>query len=106
MTFEELFAKVKNQIKDADVSNIGGKLAFEFNITGEGEGIFYAEVKDGKLSVEPYNYNDKDVKFTVSADNFIKIIQGKLDPVAAFTLGKLKIDGDIQKALMLKEIIK
>lgn len=41
-----------------------------------------------------------------SADVLLKIAGGKLDPVLAFTTGKLKIDGDIDKALKLKEFLK
>ena len=49
---------------DADVSDIQEHLAYQFNITGEAEGIFYAEVKEGKLYVEPYEYFDRDAMFT------------------------------------------
>lgn len=106
MTYSELFAEVRALFSEADVSNVKEHLAFQFNITGEGEGIFYAEVKDGKLSVEPYEYFDRDVIFTCSAETLLKIVKGKTDPVLAFTLGKLKVDGDIDKALVLKEFIK
>ena len=47
----------------ADVSGIGEHLAFQFDITGEGQGTFYAEVKEGKLYVEPYEYYDRDAIF-------------------------------------------
>lgn len=106
MTYSELFAEVRALFSEADVSNVKEHLAFQFNITGEGEGSFYAEVKDGKLSVEPYEYFDRDVIFTCSAETLLKIAKGKTDPVLAFTLGKLKVDGDIDKALVLKEFIK
>ena len=106
MTYSELFAEVRALFSEADVSNVKEHLAFQFNITGEGEGIFYAEVKDGKLSVEPYEYFDRDVIFTCSAETLLKIAKGKTDPVLAFTLGKLKVDGDIDQALVLKEFIK
>lgn len=105
MTFEEVVAKVREIFKNADVSGIKEHLAYQFNITGEGEGAFYAEVKDGKLSIEPYEYHDRDCKFICSADVLFKIISGKLDPVAAFTFGKLKVEGDLGKALKLKEFI-
>ena len=39
-------------------------------------------------------------------DNFNKLIAGKLDPVAAFTLGKLKVDGDVGKAVEFSKILK
>lgn len=106
MTYAELFSKVKGMLVDADVSHVQEHLAYQFNITGEGEGIFYAEVKDGKLYVEPYEYFDRDVIFTSSADTLLKIMGGKKDPVLAFTLGQLKVEGDIDKALKLKDFVK
>lgn len=104
MTYQEFFSMVKEKIGGADVSKIKEHLAYQFNITGEAEGIFYVEVKDGKLYVEPYEYNDRDVIFTCKAETLIKIAEGKLDPVAAFTMQKLKVDGSIEKALKLKEL--
>lgn len=105
MTYEEMFAKVKKKIMKFDASKVQGKLAYQFNITGDGEGIFYAEVKDGVLSVEPYEYYDRDAIFICSADTLIKIIDKKLDPVLAFTLGKLKVEGSIENALRIKELM-
>lgn len=105
MTYEEIFEKFKNQFKDTDVSNVKEHLAYQFNITGEGEGSFYAEVKDGKLFIEPYEYFDRDAIFICSADNLFKIVSGELDPVKAFTFGKLKVEGNIDKALKIKELL-
>ena len=105
MTYAEMFSKVKGMFMEADVSDINEHLAFQFNITGEAEGIFYAEVKDGRLSVEPYEYYDKDAIFTCTADTLMKIAEGKKDPILAFTLGQLKVEGNIDKALKLKTLI-
>ena len=105
MTYADMFSKVKGMLMDADVSDIHEHLAYQFNITGEAEGIFYAEVKDGKLFVEPYEYFDRDAMFTCTAETLFKIAEGKTDPVLAFTLGRLKVEGNIDKALRLKELI-
>ena len=106
MTYEEIFNRVKETFGNADVSEITEHLAFQFNIEGEGEGAFYAEVKDGKLSIEPYEYYDRDVIFICKADVLFKIMEGKMDPVFAFTTRKLKLEGDIGKALKLKDMLK
>ncbi|UWP59195.1 SCP2 sterol-binding domain-containing protein [Ruminococcus gauvreauii] len=105
MTFEEVYEKAKAIFMKADVSQISEHLAFQFNITGEGEGAFYAEVNDGALSVEPYEYYDRDAVFTCTAETLFKIAEGKSDPVMAFTLGKLKVDGSIEKALSIQKLI-
>ncbi|MGI6011994.1 MAG: SCP2 sterol-binding domain-containing protein [Ruminococcus sp.] len=105
MTYADMFSKVKGMFMNADVSDIHEHLAYQFNITGEAEGIFYVEVKEGKLYVEPYEYFDRDAMFICSAETLFKIAEGKADPILAFTLGKLKVEGNIDKALRLKELI-
>ena len=105
MTYADMFSKVKGMMMEADVSTVNEHLAYQFNVTGEAEGIFYAEVKEGKLYVEPYEYYDRDAIFTCSAETLFKFNEGKLDPVLAVTLGKLKVEGNIDKALYLKKLI-
>lgn len=105
MSYEQIFQEVKQKFSGMDVSQITDHLAYQFNIIGEGAGSFYVEVKEGRLYIEPYEYYDRDALFTCKADTLFKIIAGKTDPVAAFTLQKLKVDGDIGKALRLKDII-
>ncbi len=106
MTYSEYFSSVKTKFMGADVSDIKEHLAYQFNVTGEESGIFYVEVKDGQLFIEPYEYFDRDAMFTASAEVFNKIMDGKMDPVAAFTLQKLKVEGNFEKALKLPELIK
>lgn len=106
MTYADMFSKVKEMLMGADVSGIHEHLTFQFNITGEAEGIFYAEVKDGQLFVEPYEYFDRDAMFICSAETLFRIAEGKTDPILAVTLGKLKVKGNIDKALKLKDLIR
>ena len=75
-------------------------------MTGKEGGVFYVEVKDGKINVEPYEYNDRNCAVTMSLTDFNKLIDGKLDPVLAFTMGKLKVDGDMGKALEFANVLK
>ena len=105
MTYEQIVEEVRSVFKDTDVSMIDEHLAYQFNITGEGEGAFYVEVKEAKLYIEPYEYYDRDAVFTCTAKVLFKIISGKLDPVVAFTTGMLKVEGSLEKALRLKEFI-
>lgn len=105
MTYAELFAEVKKEFMEADISDVTEHLAYQFNIEGEAGGIFYVEAKDGKLSVEPYEYFDRDVMFTCTAKTLLKLAAGELDPILAVTLQKLKVEGNIDKALRLKELI-
>lgn len=55
--------------------------------------------------VEPYEYYDRNVLISCTAETLLKIITGKLDPVFAYTVKKIKVEGDLGKALLLKEIV-
>ena len=105
MTFFELLEKVREIAKKVEVPQ-EGFLAVQVNITGEEGGVFYVEVKDGQVNIEPYEYNDRNCAITMDMTHVNKLIDGKLDPVLAFTTGKLKVDGDIGKALEFSKLVK
>ncbi len=105
MTYEEMFKTAKELLMTCDCSQIEGHLAYQIDVVGEGEGAFYIEINDGKMDVQPYEYYDRDCKLIAKADTFLKIFEGNMNPVAAFTMGKLKVEGDLGKALELQKII-
>ncbi len=108
MTFEKLFEKVKKMAANADVSD-QDFLAVQINVTGKDEkesGVFYVEIKDHKLSVEPYDYHDRQCAITMNNEDFIKMMDGKLDSMVAFGLGKLKLEGDAGKAIEFSKLLK
>ena len=106
MTYADFFYEFKGKFMGADVSDIHEHLAFQFNIEDEeAGGAFYVEVKDGQLYLEPYEYYDRDAIFICAPEVLFDIADGRLDPVAAFTEQKLRVDGNLEKALRLKEII-
>ena len=105
MTYADFFSEVKSKFMEADISDIKEQLSYKLNKKGEASGIFYVEAKDGKVYVEPYEYYDRDAMFTCEAETLKKIAEGKLDPIWAVTTQKLKVEGSIEKALKLKEII-
>lgn len=105
MTYQEVFEKSKEIIMQYDAGKLEGHLAVDVRIEGEGEGIFYIELLDGKVYVEPYEYIDRDCRFVVSAEDFLRIADGSLDPVFAYTTGKLKVEGSIDKALEFRDLV-
>lgn len=104
MTYEELVKLAKKTYEKADASAVKDHVAIQFNVTGEAEGAFYLEVKDGKVSVEPYEYYDRDVVVTAEDTVLAQIANGKLGLEAAYLTGKIKAEGNLKKALLLKEL--
>lgn len=105
MQYNEVVDTVREKMKGVDVSGVDF-LAVQVNLTGEASGIFYIEIKDGNTNVEPYDYIDRSCGITMETQNFLKLISRKLDPVAAFSTGKLKVDGDVGKALEFSKLLK
>lgn len=105
MTMEELISKLRIMAKDIDIPD-SRFLAVQINIKDRDPGVFYVEVKDQKINIEPYEYIDRNCAITMKMNDFIKLLDGKLDAVKAFTLGKLKVDGDTGKALEFSNLIK
>lgn len=102
MTYEAIFNRVKKAYAKAPAGKLGHDFALQFNITGDGEGIFYIAYRDGALEIEPYDYQDHSAVLTAEGGTFIKLAEGKLAPAAALEGGLLSIDGDHEavKALL------
>lgn len=104
MTYEELVKIAKDAYCSKDASNIKEHVAIQFNVTGEASGIFYLEIKDGQVYVEPYEYYDRDAIVTADAETLIKLAEGTLGMESAYFSGKIKAEGDLGKALLLKSL--
>jgi len=101
--FESIIDELREKTAGFDASSYQGFLAIQVTLK-DLKKVLYVEVKEGKLSIEPYEYNDRNANITISSANFVKMINGKLDKVAAFLTGKLKIDGDVEKAKELSNL--
>ena len=105
MTFESLFMIMKEKLATVDVREIRGHVALEFQVRGEAKGMFFVEITNGHLRIEPYNYQDRDVSFAADAKTYLEIIEGKLDPMIAFAVGRVKVYGDMNKAGLVMQLL-
>lgn len=105
MVFKELVKTLKKDYKKVDVSDYEGLLAIQFDITGKHSGTFYVEIKDGEMSIEPYEYIDNQAVVTVSEDSLERIFSKTLDPVISYTIGKVKIKGNKEKVKELSKMV-
>ena len=71
-------------------------------------GSYYLDLKNGAGSFGKGDApNGKaDVNMTLSAENFVKMFAGKINPTTAFMSGKLKIKGDLPTAMKLEKVMK
>ncbi len=106
MTLEQLIGKIYNKLSKADFAGTQGRVAVQFNLTGKVTGVFYVEILNGVLSVMPYEYIDRDAVVSGSMTNIEKMFSGKLIPQVAVAEGKIKIEGNFDKVMVLAELLK
>lgn len=106
MTFEEIYSKIKAYFDEKDFSSFGnGVYSYEFDITGEGEGKFYLEVRDGQCELQPYDYKNSTCAFTVNARHIDALLTRALPPVDAYATGRLRVRGDVSAAFRLADAL-
>ncbi len=70
----------------------------KFEIEGEGAIVIDA---DGVRASD----DETDVTLTADVDTFQSILEGELNPTAAFMSGKLSVDGDMGQAMKLGSVL-
>ncbi len=106
MTFIEAFEKVKAATEKSSTEGIAGHVAIQVNLCDEdASGIMYIEVADGVLSVEPYDYVDRDAMITVSSKDLVRVLSGRLGYDKAVANGVLAVAGNEEKAAELKKLV-
>lgn len=73
----------------------------QYNLTGEGGGEYYMTIKDGTIDVQPGKAPSARMTLTADTKDYTDVMSGKLNPMAAFSSGKLKIGGDMMFAMKL-----
>ena len=101
MTYEKVFADLKKTMLKADATKLEGEFAFQCVIEGDGEGTFYFALKNGVLSVEPYDYVGATATFKATAETYKNILTGKTSVDDAIAAGALEVDKPVSYADIL-----
>ncbi|CAH1108471.1 unnamed protein product [Psylliodes chrysocephalus] len=99
-----LFQKIEASISPDTVSKT--QAIFAFNVTGDESGKWYVDLKNGAGSCGQGECKEKvDATLTMDSKNFFDMFSGKIKPATAYMTGKLKIKGDLTKALKLEKLM-
>ncbi|XP_033029158.1 hydroxysteroid dehydrogenase-like protein 2 [Lacerta agilis] len=100
----ETFKIIKGAISDEVVKATQG--IYRFELSGEGGGTWYIDLKNKGGSVGSGEPPGKvDVVMSMSSTDFVKMFSGKLKPTLAFMSGKLAIKGDMTLAIKLERLM-
>lgn len=93
MSLKEIFEGMVKSFKAEEAK--GWKTLIQYNITGEGGGKFYIEVKDKRCSLGEGEAKNPKLTITISREDWIGIVEGRLEGPEAFMAGKMKAEGDM-----------
>ncbi len=106
MATKDVFNEMQKRI-DANPGKLGGiKAVFQFEITGADPGNYSVDVGDGTAKVSEGMAASPNVTITMASNDFIDMVEGRLDSIAAFMGGKLKVTGDMMLAMQLQNLLK
>lgn len=108
ITVDDIVAKIYKKIDTAAAKDIvsEGKAAVDIKLYGSFEAHMYIEIKNGVVSVAPYDYIEKDIEAAISVENALAIADGKLTVEEAVENGALYVFGNVQFALMFAKLFK
>ncbi|MES1202085.1 MAG: SCP2 sterol-binding domain-containing protein [Pseudomonadota bacterium] len=86
------------RFQSAGVTVPGKKVKFDFGDAGK---IFL----DGATNTASKDDGAADTTIKIKLEDFVSMVEGKLDPTAAFMQGKLRVEGDMGVAMQLQSVM-
>lgn len=84
----------------------GVEVVFQYNISGDGGGDWYVEIKDQSCSVSEGAHDSPTTTIQMVSEDFLAMMEGRLNAMSAYTSGKLKIKGDLMKSQLIEKLFK
>ncbi|XP_049783339.1 hydroxysteroid dehydrogenase-like protein 2 isoform X1 [Schistocerca cancellata] len=101
---EKIFNAIRHSMGPELVSKTNA--VFQFEVKGAEEGVWHIDLKNGNGAAgKGKPASNPDAILSMDAADFYNMFSGKLKPAAAFMSGKLKITGNMQKALKLEKLM-
>ena len=85
---------------------VGVDVVFQYDISGPEGGSWHVIIKDGTCEVAEGSHGSPTTTLKMGDEDFVKMIGGELNPMNAYTGGKLKIEGDVMKSQLIEKLFK
>lgn len=82
----------------------GMKAVYQFDLSGDGGGKWQVSIDDGKCEVKEGAHPQPSITISMTAQDYLDMLSGKLNGQVAFMSGKLRISGDMGLALKMQTL--
>jgi len=104
LTVKKIFERIPEVFRPEKA--VGLDVVFQFVIGGGGGGTWHVKVKDKQCEVKEGAHEKPTTTIKMGSEDFVKMIQGQLNAMSAYTSGKLKIEGDLMKSQLVEKLFK
>jgi NAD(P)-dependent dehydrogenase (short-subunit alcohol dehydrogenase family)/acyl dehydratase/putative sterol carrier protein len=84
----------------------GVDVVFQYIISGAGGGEWICAIKDATCEITAGKHDKPHCTLKMADGDFVDMMNGKLQPMQAFTSGKLMIEGDVMKSQLIEKVFK
>jgi putative sterol carrier protein len=91
--FEQMPSRFKKE------AAVGFNAVYQFDLSGEGGGKWQVSINNDKCDIKEGAHPSPNTTFSMTAQDYLDMVAGKLNPQMAFMSGKLRISGDMGLAL-------
>jgi putative sterol carrier protein len=95
----EFFDSLPSRVDPARTAGMTATYGFEIDPAGS----WTVSVRDGQVAVAEGNQG-ADVTIRAKEDVFLRMLRGEQNPMTAYMLGKIKVEGDTALALKLQKL--
>jgi len=99
---EQVFKDMPSRFNSGAAAGVD--CTYQFDLTGDGGGTYNVKIADQKCDVSEGAADSPNITITMSASDYLDMVNGKLNPQMAFMGGKLKIKGDMSLALKMQQL--
>ena len=82
----------------------GLNAVFQFELSGDGGGTYNIAVNDGTMEVKEGPAATPSVTIKMSADDYLKLINGQLNGTMAYMKGQMKVTGNLMLAQKMQAV--
>lgn len=99
MSFQTVEAKIKGALPQ--LMGLNATVRFDMG----DDGILFLDGNSMPVSISTDTEKEADCTIKITSDNLVKLIDGQLNPMLAFTMGKLKVAGSTGIAMKLSSML-
>lgn len=103
MTAADIMKEMPSRFNADKAKNMDATV--QFDISGDDGGQWYAIIKDGDLDLQEGSASNPKATMIMSDADFVALSTGKLNGMAAFMSGKVKVEGDLNTIMKLQGVL-